>query len=359
MADLRAVIMAGGSGTRFWPLSRAGRAKQFLDIVSAKSMLEETVDRILPLFSPENIFTVAGSAQTKTIRKLLPGLPAGNTLVEPRARNTAPSLMLATARIYLDDPEAVVAALPADHLIRDGKRFLKKLRAGAEIAARGDRIVTFGIPPTYPATGYGYIHYRDKDPLTRRGEAFYDVLAFKEKPALAKARRFLAAGGHVWNSGIFLWRADVFAGKLKNHAPEMVPFWERMLTALKRRNRSALQSIFDDIPSISIDYALMEKARGVYVCRGDFGWSDVGAWSSLAEIWPADSSGNTSRGETMILDASGCLVYNPRKLTALVGVRDLVVVDAGDVLLICPRDRDQEVRDIVQALGKSNRTEYL
>ena len=232
--NIRAVIMAGGSGTRFWPLSRKTRPKQFLDIVSSRSMIEETVARLLPLIPPKDIFTIADGNQTAALRDLLPDLPKRNFLVEPLARNTAPSLMLATAHAYLHDPETVIAAVAADHLIRDPDRFLSKLQSGAKAAYSGDRIVTFGIPPAFPSTGYGYIHFSREKEKQIDGEPFFPVLEFKEKPGRAEAERFLADGSYYWNSGMFLWRADAFARKLRRYAPKFFPFWERMLDTLEK-----------------------------------------------------------------------------------------------------------------------------
>ena len=355
---IRAVIMAGGSGTRFWPLSRKSRPKQFLDIVGAKSMIEETVERLGPLVAPRDIFTIAGAGQTESLKRLLPGLPRKNFLVEPLARNTAPSLMLATARVWLDDPEAVVAALAADHLIRDPERFRTVLEAGACAASKGDHIITFGIPPTFPSTGYGYIHYAGEKARKASGEPFFPVLEFKEKPDVATAEAFLADGSYLWNSGMFLWRADTFARKLKRHAPEFYPHWERMLGALKKKDKKALLRVFEEIPALSIDYALMEKARGVLVTKGDFGWSDVGAWSSLFDVWPKDEVGNAVRGEAVALDSGNCLVHSPGKLTVLIGVKDLIVIDTGDALLICRRDLDQKVKEIVEILKKGGTGKY-
>jgi mannose-1-phosphate guanylyltransferase len=356
---LHAVIMAGGSGTRFWPLSRARRPKQFLPIVSRKTMVEETVDRLRPLVRPARVYTIANGEQTRALRRLLPRVPRGNLLVEPAGRNTAPCLMLATARVYLRNPKAVVAALPADHLITDAARFREKLAAAAEAAFAGDHLVTFGIPPTFPSTGYGYIHFDKENPLESGGQAFHRVRAFKEKPPYDQAVRFLAEGTYVWNSGMFLWRADVFARKLERHAPELFPFWKRMLKAAAKNSGKDLAAIFREVPAISIDYALMEKAEGVLMTEGDFGWSDVGAWSSLADIWPRNGEGNAANGDLLALDARDCLVYNPGKLTALVGVKDLVIVETEDALLVCRKDLDQKVKDVVDALKKKGTSELV
>jgi mannose-1-phosphate guanylyltransferase len=353
--DIRAVILAGGRGTRFWPLGRASRPKQFLRIAGRDPMLLETVRRVRPLVPSRRLVLVADAAQTKQARKLLPRLPRECFLVEPEARNTAPALMLATAKIWLDDPEAVVAALPADHLIRDGDRFRRVLQAAAAAAAREDALVTFGVPPTYPATGFGYIRHDREKGRRIGGVLFYPAQAFKEKPNLALADEYLASGDFAWNSGMFVWRAGVFARKLERFAPGFVPAWRAMLEALRAGSAAKLRSAFAQAPALSIDYALMEKAEGVLVADADFGWSDVGAWSTLLEIWPRDKHGNAARGEIVALDARNSLVWNPGRLTALVGVRDLIVVDAGDALLVCDAALDQRVKDVVESLKKAKK----
>ena len=357
--DLKAVIMAGGSGTRFWPLSRRKSPKQFLPIAGRKTMIEETVERILPLIPYRHILTVAGRDHTRTIKRILPKLPAKNALVEPLARNTAPSLILATASVYLRNPQAVVIVLASDHLITDPVLFRRKLRAAAAAAAARECLVTFGIPPAFPATGYGYIHYRRDAPWKTAGDSFYPVLAFKEKPREKQARAFLRQGGYYWNSGMFVWRAAVFARKLEEHAPDYFPFWRWTLEALRSGSPARLKSVFQEMPATSIDYALMEKARGVVVCEGNFGWSDVGAWSSLYDVWTRDRAGNALHGETLALDTSGTLCFNPGKFTALIGCRDLIVVDTKDALLICPRSQDQRVKQVLEHLVRSGAKKYL
>jgi mannose-1-phosphate guanylyltransferase len=358
--DVRAVILAGGRGTRFWPLGRAARPKQFLAISGREPMLLETVRRVRPLVPPRRMTLIADAGQTRLARRMLPRLPKECFLVEPEARNTAPALMLATARVWLENPEAVVVVLPADHLIRDRARFLVRLKAAVEVAARERAFVTFGIPPTYPATGYGYIRHDRSAGRRVAGTVFYPAQAFKEKPGLALADEYLASGDYAWNSGLFIWRAGVFAEKLERFAPELGPAWAAMVAALKSRDPARLKAAFRLAPAISIDYALMEKADGVLVADGDFGWSDVGAWSSLAEIWPRDKAGNAARGEVLALDAKDCLVWNPGRLTALVGVHDLIVVDTGDALLVCDAALDQKVREVVEALKrKKDRRKYV
>lgn len=351
--------MAGGVGTRFWPLSRKKKPKQFLPIISDKTMIEETVHRLLPKIPPSNIYTIANLEQSRVIKNLISDLPEENIIVEPQGKNTAPSLILATATIYNKNPNAVVAALPADHLIEDASLFLKKLEAGAKAAAKGEQLITFGIPPSYPATGYGYIQFSQKNPIEISDEVFFAVQAFKEKPDYDKARKFCEAGNYSWNSGMFIWQASDFAQKLKQYAPSMFLYWERILDALRNNNDTQIASVFEEIPSISIDYALMEKAKGVLMNRGDFGWSDVGAWSSLTEIWRQDKSGNALKGENIVFDSENCLLYSPHKLTALVGLKDIIVVDTDDALLICRKDLDQRVKDIVAEIKKKGKGKYL
>jgi len=357
--DLFAVILAGGVGSRFWPLSREKTPKQFLPIISEKSMIEETVQRLSPLFPESKILTISNAAQAQTIETLLPNLLKNNILVEPQGKNTAPSLLLATASIYLDNPSAVLAVLPADHLITDPEAFLKKLEAGARLASQNSELITFGIPPTSPATGYGYIQFSKDKPIRVQDENFYPVQEFKEKPDYEQAVHFLKEGTYFWNSGMFLWQAKTFAQKLESHSPAMYTYWLKILTALKNKDPLGIADIFAEIPAISIDYALMEKASGVRMCEGNFGWSDVGSWASLGEIWESDDHANTHRGNHLSLDAHNCLIYNPEKLTALVGVQDIIVVNTGDALLVCHKDSDQKVKELVDILKKKKQKDFL
>lgn len=357
--DIRAVILAGGRGTRFWPLGRTRRPKQFLPIAGRRPMVVETVARIRPLVPPRRTLLVADAGQTRILRALFPSMPGKNFVIEPSARNTAPSLLLATARVWLENPQAVVAVLPSDHLVREPKKFREKLGTAAEFAAEEPAIVTFGIRPTYPATGYGYIQFSKELVRTFGREVFFPVRAFREKPSLERADEFLAAGDCAWNSGMFVWRADVFAQKLESFAPDLFSLWKRIIGALRTGNRGKLRAAFENIPATSIDYALMERAGGIVVCEGDFGWSDVGAWSSLFEVWKGDKAGNVARGESLALDSRDCLVYNPGRMTALIGVRDLIIVEAGDALLVCSSGQDQRVKEVVAKLRKMNKGRYL
>lgn len=351
--------MAGGAGTRFWPLSREKKPKQFLPVISSKTMIEETVNRLLPRIAPSDIYTIANPEQTEVIKKLISDIPKKNLLVEPQGKNTAPSLMLATAFLFLKNPSTVIVALPADHLIQNTPLFLKKLMAAAEAAEREKHLITFGIPPDHPATGYGYIQFSLEDRTEIAGETFYAVERFKEKPDAIQAKSFLKAGNYFWNSGMFVWRADIFAQKLEEFAPVMFSYWKEILEALKGPNTPQIEKIFDVIPPLSIDYALMEKARGVLMCEGNFGWSDVGAWSALFDIWNKEEGGNALKGESIALDSENCLLYSPHKFTALIGLKDLIIVDTEDALLICRKDQDQRVKEVVDLLKKKGTKKHL
>ncbi|MDI6848320.1 MAG: sugar phosphate nucleotidyltransferase [Candidatus Saccharicenans sp.] len=356
--DLRVVILAGGSGTRFWPLSRQQNPKQYLKIISEKSLIEETANRLKGLVPPSRMYTIAVADQTRILKRLLPRLPAKNFLVEPEARNTAPSLILTTASMYLKNPAAVVIALPADHFIKDVDEFRKKLILAAEAAHRFKKIVMFGIPPVSPATGYGYIHVARNQRQEINGEKFYQVRGFREKPDLPTALEFMQSGEYYWNSGIFLWRADTFADNLRDYAPELFSTWIKLLPALRRGDRQEIRRIFKELPALSIDYALIEKIYGSLMSPGDFGWSDLGSWSALYDYLPEDDDCNVARGRVMSLEARNCLVFNPGKLTALIGVENLIVVNAGDAILVCRKDQDQKVRELVEKLKKEE-PEYL
>jgi len=357
--NISAVIITGGVGSRFWPLSRKERPKQFLPIISDKTMIEETIRRISPKIPSSNIYTIANSKQTRTLAGLLLKIPQENFLVEPEGKNTAPCLLLATAHIYLKDPESVVTVLPADHLIIDPASFLKKLEAAAEAADQSSNLITFGIPPSYPSTGYGYIRFSKKNPVFFQEEEFYKVKEFKEKPDHDTALNFIKSGTYFWNSGMFIWKARIFASNLKKYAPDMYTYWQKMLGALQNDDKNRLKEIFSEIPAISIDYALMEKSRDVLMSKGDFGWSDVGSWSSLLEIWEKDPDNNVLRGENITIDTKNCLLHNPGKFTALIGLSDLMIVNTEDALLICRKDMDQKVKQVVNSLKKKGEKKYL
>ncbi|AJE03917.1 mannose-1-phosphate guanylyltransferase [Geobacter pickeringii] len=354
------VILAGGSGTRFWPLSRKAHPKQLMSVFGGKSMLQRTVERVVPL-NPKRILVVTNRLQADETRRQLSHLRGVRVEVieEPMGRNTAPAICLAATLIARHDPEAVMAVLPADHYIRDEEEFCTTILRARE-AAKNGYLVTLGIAPDRPETGYGYIE-ADTD---LRGEGPYPVKRFVEKPDRARALEFLAAGTFYWNSGMFLWRADVILDQI---ARQMLPLtqafagitfspdiWEPADLAPQ------IEAVYAMVAGESIDYGVMEKAENVVVLPAAFGWSDVGSWSALPEVLDADAAGNVVIDTaTVALDAEGCVVRGGGKLVALVGVRDLVVVDTPDALLVCPKERAQEVKKVVEELERRGEKRYL
>ncbi|HUM10786.1 MAG TPA: mannose-1-phosphate guanylyltransferase [Myxococcaceae bacterium] len=340
------VVMAGGSGTRFWPLSRRARPKQFLALATDRPLIVETVKRLEGLATPGRTYVVCGPAHARAARRLLPRLPAANVLVEPIARNTAPAIGLATLQVQARDPDGVLAVLPSDHHVADVPAFQAVLRRAVEVARSG-ALVTIGIKPTRPETGYGYVQVGE--PLDG-GAA--QVRAFVEKPDAPTAVKYLASGEYLWNGGIFVFTARAMREAIDQHLPELGAVLDRLApTVGTRRHGAALKRHFPAAPSVSIDYGVMEKATDIAVVPGDFGWSDVGSFAALPEVRPADGDGNVVVGKGAVLvDSAGCVVVGSGRPLGVVGLRNMVVVDAGDALLVVPRDRSQDVRAVVQSL---------
>ncbi len=356
---LYAVIMAGGQGTRFWPRSRRSRPKQLVNIIGHTTMVEQTVARISPLIPPERIVVVAGQAYRDLLGTCLSQLPPENLLFEPVGRNTAACVAWAALWVQQRAPRAVMAVLPADHNIRDEADFLRVLQTAAAVAGTFGRLVTIGIRPTHPDTGYGYIQL-DSERLPVGGHDVFKVARFIEKPPREKAEQFLADGHYLWNSGMFIWRVDSILGELRRHLPDLTAGLEAAKDALASRMwAQAVSDVYPRLPSISIDVGVMERAQDVWVVPGHFGWSDVGSWRALSELLPQDAHGNVVVGEHRGLDTSGCFIYSPKKLVATIGITDLVVVETDDALLICPKGRDQEVRKLVESLEREGRDELL
>jgi mannose-1-phosphate guanylyltransferase len=353
--NLYPVIMAGGSGTRFWPLSRQARPKQFLPLVSNQALIAETAARLTGLAPPKRTFVVCGPGHASLVRKLLKSLPRSNVLIEPTARNTAPAIGLAAAHVAAIEPKGVLAVLPSDQHVADVAGFRTALAEAATVA-EGGSIVTLGITPNRPETGYGYI--RVGDPLV---EGARRVKAFVEKPDLATAQGYLASGDYLWNGGIFVFRADVMLKSLQQHAPELFPGLTKIQKAIGTSKYAAvLKREFPKLKSISIDYAVAERADNIAVIPGDFGWSDVGSFNALPEVRKADAQGNVTAGaQTFVIDSKGCVVLGDKRAVAVVGMTDVVVVDAGDALLVIPKDKCQDVRKVVELLKAKKRVKLL
>ena len=347
--ELFAVVMAGGSGTRFWPASRRARPKQFLPVFGGRPMIAETCARLAGLVPWERVLVVTAADQVALVRAALPELPDENVLAEPAARNTAPCVAFAAEEIARRAPDAVQVVLPSDHVIRPIEAFRKSVRAAAEEAERADALVVFGVRPDHAATGYGYI---EAGALlgTRESIPVLAVARFVEKPSRERAEQFLASGKHLWNSGMFVWSTRAIRAALREHAPAITAGFERV------GRGEALARVYPELPAVAIDVAVLEKAGNVRVLPIDYEWSDVGSWAALPELHAQDRDGNfpVLAGDARLVteDAHGCVAYaEGDEVVALVGVRDLVVVRAGNATLVCPRERAQDVKKIVERLA--------
>ena len=354
---LHAVIMAGGIGARFWPLSRRRKPKQLLDLLGEGTLLDQTLQRIAPLIPPERRWIVTNQEQMEMIRDSA-AAPEVSVILEPMGRNTAPAIGLAAVHLLRYDPDAVMLVLPADHRIQNNDAFRQCLQAAADLVADSDTLVTIGIEPTRPETGYGYIQIdRLAKPLA---ENIYRVKTFAEKPNLEVARRFFESGEFVWNSGIFVWRADVIMQQISDHLPQWYSGLQEIAVALGTPSEDAVtRRIFSALKGISIDYGVMEHATRVAVVRGTFQWSDVGSWDEVWRLVAQDENGNALRGNAQVVEGRNNLILAGDKLIAVVGMNDLIVVDSGDALLICPREGSQQVRALVDKLEKEGLDPYL
>lgn len=357
-----AVIMAGGGGTRLWPVSRRERPKQLLPLLGNETLFQSTVVRLESLFPPDRILVVTVAEQARAMREQVPSIPEGNYLIEPSPRGTASVVALAAAVLQMRDPQAVMTIQTADHHIRDRKLFGTLIRTAMDVAEK-NYLVTLGITPTFPSTGYGYIQQGD----VLEGEYEYPVYAvrrFMEKPDEATARQFLQSGGYSWNSGMFVWRADTILAEIERQMPELFRAVSSIASAWNTsRREDVLRERWNSLKSQTIDYGVMEKAERVAVLpAGGLGWSDVGSWDSLYEVLIPDADGNVAvNAEHIKIDSHHTLVYsaNSQRLMVTIGLDDVIVVDSGDVLLVCKADQAQRVRDVVEQLKKSNREKYL
>ena len=357
-----AVVMAGGQGTRFWPRSRARVPKQLLRITGRHTLLQDTVRRLVPLCSWRHILVVCSKEHAADVRRQLPRVPAEQILVEPIGRNTAPCIALAAEWIADRVGDAVMIVAPADHVIQDESMLRSTLRAAGDVATAHSCLVTIGIEPTRAETGYGYIELGQI--ISRRPESFW-VHRFHEKPAARLAARYVAGGRHLWNSGIFVWKVSAFRAALQRCLPDVA----KLLAGIWRSPREEVQRLrraYRTLPSISVDVGVMQPIAAmrhtpvrVAVVRARFDWNDVGSWDAMPEIWGCDAAGNATEGMLIAIDATGAVVYSPDRLVALVGVKDVIVVDSPDALLVCARERAQDVRRISAVLKQRRLARYL
>ena len=351
---LHAVIMAGGSGTRFWPESRQAFPKQFLRLAGTpRTMIQGTFDRVQGLIAPENVWVVTNHLQAGKTREQLPEIPQGQILIEPAARNTAPCIGLAALCLAAKDPEAVMLVMPADHIISPDGLFQQAVRNGVELVrANPQRLVLFGILPQSPATGYGYIERGDSLPAS---PATFEVASFREKPNRETATEYVAAGRFYWNAGIFVWRASRILEALTEQQPEMAQGLQRLSSSLGTPSFNArLAEIFPKLKSISIDYAVLEKDHGICVVEAPFQWDDVGSWEALPRLQQIDDKGNTLDGLQVLVDTEHCIIRNhTNHIIAGIGLRDLVIVHTPDATLIARRDDETGLRELIQQLRET------
>jgi mannose-1-phosphate guanylyltransferase len=353
-------IIAGGIGSRFWPKSRVEYPKQFLDILNTgKTLIQQTFDRFERFVPKENIFVVTSVEYIEIVKQQLPNIPEDNIVAEPSRKNTAPCIAYISFKIHDKDPDATLIIAPADHLILDSEGFEQTCQKAIKFVDENDALVTLGIKPTYPNTGYGYIQYETETSVT---DNIFKVKTFTEKPNLELAKTFLASGDFLWNAGIFIWKSDIIIKRFEMHEPELHDIFasekEKLNTA---DEKEAIERMYPQCSSISIDYAVMEKADNVYVIPSSFGWSDLGTWTSAYDNLEKDYLGNAIAGDkVMVIDSTQCMISASHdKLLVLQGLNDFIVVDTEDVLLICKKDKEQKIKEYVSEVKRNIGEKYL
>ena len=358
---ITAVIMAGGKGERFWPKSRTNFPKQFLSLTDdGKTMIQHTVARLLPLVDIRDIFVVTNKNYVDLVVEQLPDLPKENVLIEHVGKNTAPCIGFAASVINKKYDDAMMVILPSDHLIKDNSAYINILKIAIDIANKNNNLVTIGITPSYPETGYGYINF-DKISFTDGG---YRVKKFVEKPDKVKATEYLSSGEYLWNSGMFVWKVSSIMKNFEKHMPEL---YDGLIKIESRVGKSDFDQVllecFNNFESVSIDYGIMEKADNIFTVPGNFGWDDVGSWLSLERINNQDENGNVIVGDSLdkviSVDTHGSIISSNKKLIALSGLDDIIVIDTDDALLICKKDSAKTVKDIIKKLKEKEKYELL
>lgn len=348
--NLYAVILAGGMGTRFWPVSRKSNPKQFLNITGKGTLFQETVSRVKPSINGSNIFIVTNAAYRKAIEQQVARykIPKSNILLEPKGKNTAPAICWAAAKINQINSEAVMAILPSDHLILNQKNFQKVLREAVCLAEK-NFLVTLGIIPTRPETGYGYLNTVK---AKINGKMIVRVKQFTEKPSLLKAKQFITRKNYYWNSGMFIWKSAVILQEFKKNLPKVYRLIGDEISS------AHIKKVWNGLPNISIDYGILEKAKNVAAVPAvGIGWSDLGSWESLADVLRKDDCGNIFRGDIISLSCKDTLVWGDKKIIVPVGLNNMIIIDTPDALLVCRKDNSQAVKDVVSILQKRNRAE--
>lgn len=355
-----ALIMAGGRGERFWPRSRRNRPKQFLCLTNdGKTMIQHTVERILPLVRMENIYVSTNQSYKALVREQLPELPEENILCEPVGKNTAPCIGLASVFIRKKFTDAIMIVLPSDHLVKYGAMFLNTLKDACDAAEQNGNLLTVGIMPSSPETGYGYIKF-NPNAMEKSSYRCYPVDQFVEKPDLDTAKKYLSSGQYLWNSGMFVWKISSILEQFRALQPGISAGLDRIGEAIGTdRQKTAIEDEFRAFPSVSVDYGIMEKSDSIYTIPGTFGWDDVGSWLALERINPTDDDDNLVTGNVVSVNTNSCIISAGEKLIATVGVKNLVVIDTPDATLICRKDSTQDIKKIIENLKICHRDQYI
>jgi len=353
------IIMAGGVGTRFWPRSRRKKPKQLLNINSQSSMIQNTIKRLEGLATPDDILIITTKEHKDNLVELVPFIPKQNIIAEPFGRNTAPCIGLAAVYLEAQHPEAVLSVICADHTIANETEFKRVLKSSAETTYKTKSIITIGIIPRRADTGFGYIQF-DNDINKIYNKEIFRVKNFTEKPNLETAEKFLKSGDYLWNSGMFIFRIDVLLEQYKKHLPDLYNALKNLSGKFFNPNfETELEDTYKKINGISIDYGIMEKTTDVLVIKGDFGWSDLGTWDEVYLSSEKNENGNATVGEHISINSKNSYIYSPNKLVATIDIQDLIIINTDDALLICKRNKSQEVKDIIDILKSKNKNELL
>lgn len=350
------VIMAGGGGTRFWPLSRQKTPKQLLNLSGNGLMINETIDRITKVIDAQNIFIVTNEQQGDKMKcSVGDRILENHILLEPSARNTTACIGYAAFEILKKYGDGIMCIFPSDHYIKDQEEFSNILRRAIEVAENSDKLVTIGIKPTFPSTGYGYINY-DRG----SGQEVHEVIQFVEKPNHDKAKEYVASGQYAWNSGMFIWKASTILNNIERFLPKVYQYLKKIADSMNTEAElETINQIYGNIPSISIDYGVIERSDDVVVILGDFGWNDVGSWDNLGVIYNVDENGNVIKGEQVNISTKNCICYADKRLIATIGVENLIIVETDDAILVCRKDQAQKVKDVVEQLQQRGLEKYL
>lgn len=366
------IILAGGGGTRFWPLSRQDIPKQFLNLTGTDMMVNETIDRLSSFVPKENIFVVTSAAQTPLMQEATSGrIPAEHILSEPAARNTSACIGYAAMEILKKYGDGVMCILPSDHYIKEPENYTKLMKKAIATAEETGRLVTVGIKPTFASSGYGYIQFSEEDikkgtKTDKKGAQvagtrdYYEVVDFVEKPDIRTAKAYVKSGNFLWNSGMFIWQASVIMKYFQKLLPDIYEKLDEIGNAMGTpKEAEVIDNVYPTIPKISIDYGIMERADKVLVLKGEFGWNDVGSWDALQALYEPDENGNVIYGEQVHIGTRNCIAYAKSKLIAALGVEDLIIVEADDAIMVCHKDKAQDVKKIVEELKAEGKEKYL